>query len=421
MIKNLIFLLFLLAAFLSPEGQAAGILLYKTGQLNCFDGVWGSPVECRGSGQDGELRTGAAWPNPRFTNPDGSLPISGEEILDRLTGLIWAKDVTSPTRGFCTGGSKDWGPAFDYIKCLNDTRYLNHDDWRMPNTVELASLHHDGQIRDDQWLETFGFVFNKFINIIWSSTTNVKSPDKVFYGLPYYLLPLNHTGKSALQDSMVWPVRGGGTGSAGNGVVAPARTGQTGCYFWEPPYYPIDCPGTGQDGELRKGAPWPEPRFANTDGGWPVSGEEVLDRLTGLIWTRRVASPGPQTCQPLETKSWGQALVYIQCLNRERFLGRQDWRLPNVVELQSLTNHQAHDPAFPTGHPFTDIDLDPAKRYLWTSTTLLSNPSSAHGYDLLTGGVYSLDKFNGRYYAWPLRGGELGAIYRLFLPLLSRL
>jgi hypothetical protein len=31
----------------------------KTGQVNCFDGVWGSPVECRGSGQDGELRTGS--------------------------------------------------------------------------------------------------------------------------------------------------------------------------------------------------------------------------------------------------------------------------------------------------------------------------------------------------------------------------
>ncbi len=216
--KKMIFLS-LLSLFILPRECPADIIrLPKTGQTSCFDGTWGNPVECRGSGQDGELRTGAAWPNPRFTNPDGSLPINGEEILDRLTGLIWARDVTSPTRGFCTGGSKDWGKAFDYIKCLNDTRYLNHDDWRMPNTVELASLHHDGQIRDDEWLETFGFFFIKFINVIWTSSTNVKSPDKVFYGLPYNLLPLNHTGKFALQNSVVWPVRGGGRfrGKAGS-------------------------------------------------------------------------------------------------------------------------------------------------------------------------------------------------------------
>jgi len=216
---------------LALEGQAAEIRLPKTGQVSCFDGVWGSPVECKNSGQDGEYRAGAPWPTPRFTNPDGSLPISGEEILDRLTGLIWARDVTSPNRGFCTGGSKNWGPAFDYIRCLNDTHYLNHDDWRMPNTVELAGLHHDGQIRDDRWLETFGFIFIKNINIIWSSTTDVRSPDKVFYGLPYYLLPLNQTNKTASQYSVVWPVRGGGSVPGGNGVVSLPRTGQTGCFI----------------------------------------------------------------------------------------------------------------------------------------------------------------------------------------------
>jgi hypothetical protein len=420
MTKKIWFPFFLLTVILALEGQAAEIRLPKTGQLNCFDGVWGYQVECQNSGQDGEYRTGAPWPNPRFTNPDGTLPISGEEILDRLTGLIWAKDVTSPTRGFCTGGSKDWGPAFDYIQCLNDTRYLNRDDWRMPNTVELASLHHDGQIRDDQWLETFGFVFNKFINIIWSSTTNVKSPDKVFYGLPYYLLPLNHTGKFALQDSVVWPVRGGGAVPGGNGVVSLPRTGQTGCYYWESPYYPIDCPGTGQDGEWKSGVVWPEPRFVNPDGGSPVSGEEVQDRLTGLSWTRRVGTPGPQACQPQETKSWSQALAHVQCLNRERYLGRQDWRLPNAVELQSLTDHQAHDPALPAGHPFTDIDPVQAKRFAWTSTSLLSNPRYAHAYDLFTGAVNSGDKFNERYYAWPVRGGELGGKFSIFLPLLLR-
>jgi hypothetical protein len=88
MIKKILFPVFLMTLILALEIQAAPIRLPKTGQVNCFDGVWGYQVECQGSGQDGEYRTGASWPNPRFTNPDGSLPISGEEILDRLTGLI---------------------------------------------------------------------------------------------------------------------------------------------------------------------------------------------------------------------------------------------------------------------------------------------------------------------------------------------
>lgn len=98
--KKISLLVILSTFFLAGESETAGIRLPRTGQSACFDGVFGEPIDCNGSGQDGEYRTGAPWPNPRFTNPDGSLPISGEEILDRLTGLIWAKDATSPTRGF---------------------------------------------------------------------------------------------------------------------------------------------------------------------------------------------------------------------------------------------------------------------------------------------------------------------------------
>lgn len=92
--------------------------------------------------------------------------------------------------------------------------------------------------------------------------------------------------------------------------------------------------------------------------------------------------------------------------------------IQHVVELQSLTDHQAHAPALPAGHPFTQIDSVPAKRFAWTSTSLLPNPRYAQVYDLFTGAVNSGDKFNERWYAWPVRGGELGANYLLFLPLI---
>jgi hypothetical protein len=56
------------------------------------------------------------------------------------------------------------------------------------------------------------------------------------------------------------------------------KTGQTTC--WDEHGEPINCEGTGQDGELQKGVPWPDPRFTdNADG-------TVTDNLTGLIWLR---------------------------------------------------------------------------------------------------------------------------------------
>jgi hypothetical protein len=41
----------------------------------------------------------------------------------------------------------------------------------------------------------------------------------------------------------------------------------------------VACAGSGQDAELSKGLPWPEPRFF-------TRGEIVIHELTGLIWSR---------------------------------------------------------------------------------------------------------------------------------------
>ena len=55
------------------------------------------------------------------------------------------------------------------------------------------------------------------------------------------------------------------------------QTGQLTCH--DATGYGIDCAGVGQDGEYRRGVPWPEPRFE-------LEGEIVTDRLTGLVWCR---------------------------------------------------------------------------------------------------------------------------------------
>ena len=146
---------------------------------------------------------------------------------------------------------------------------------------------------------------------------------------------------------MVWPVRGEGLG------VIP-RTGQYWCY--DAAGKVIACTGSGQDGEWRYGAAWPEPRFEILHDG-------ILDRLTRLLW-RRSAN---LTAQPVV---WRAALAAVAELNQEG--AAICWRLPTINELEVLVDCATHRPDLPSGHPFTDV-----QDIYWSSTTSLFEPDWA--------------------------------------------
>lgn len=95
----------------------------------------------------------------------------------------------------------------------------------------------------------------------------------------------------------------------------------------------------GDDGDLEKRVPWPNPRF--TDNG----DETVTDNLTGLIWTKDANAPGPPICSPGIYKTWNDAFSYVNCLNINTYLGYDDWRLPNKKELFSLVDRSQCLPA----------------------------------------------------------------------------
>ena len=113
--------------------------------------------------------------------------------------------------------------------------------------------------------------------------------------------------------------------------------------------------GNRDDGELERGAAWPNPRFTDNGDG------TVTDNLTGLIWLKNA------NC--FETKEWDGALAAANGLaagNCGLTDGSvaEDWRLPNVRELQSLIHYGVHSPAIPDtagtgkwseGDPFSGV------------------------------------------------------------------
>ncbi len=175
------------------------------------------------------------------------------------------------------------------------------------------------------------------------------------------------------------------------------RTGQTTCYDLAGAVIP--CAGTGQDGEIQAGVPWPDPRFTDNGDG------TVTDNLTGLMWTQDGNAPGPVACSPATTKTWQGALDYVACLNTNSYLGYTDWRLPNVNELESLVNvEQLNIATWLNTQGVSNVQPD----YYWSSTsTAVYLDAASWIVNIGNGTMFVLNKF-GYYYVWPVRSGQSG-------------
>lgn len=185
------------------------VVLPVTGQTACYDAS-GTDIPCAGTGQDGEKRMGAdltssiftdngttvtdkafgmtwnknAWstgadvpqgisaaPVPRFTDNNNGT------ITDMLTGLVWMKDST------CSGATDlfDWTNALLLANAvasggcngLNDGSIAG--EWRLPNSIELASLLTNYTGQPDSWLTAQGFS-NVMPAFYWTSTTIPSDP-----------------------------------------------------------------------------------------------------------------------------------------------------------------------------------------------------------------------------------------------------
>jgi len=189
--------LFLIVLFISfPGVSGAGVVqLPQTGLTTCIDST-GAVIACAGTGQDGEVQSGALWPNPRFMdNSDGT-------ATDTVTGLMWARQAGSPTDGACIGGSLTWLAALSYITCLNGNSYLGHSDWRLPNINELESLVNIGVAKSYPWLMEQGFT-NVGLTY-WSSTTYTAGTG---YGWKVDFDGNQVSYLSKTSQALVWPVR----------------------------------------------------------------------------------------------------------------------------------------------------------------------------------------------------------------------
>ena len=284
----------------TPECNAPGpnFPLPDTNQRQCYDMT--APITCPAGGDFFGQDAQYGWDliheeDERYSK---AFTMATEPVVtDNVTGLIWQGCTGGLSGSDCTDGfadEMDWIDAVPYCDAL---AWGGHTDWRLPNEYELQSIVHYG-------------IFSPCID------------ENAFPNTP----------GSKFWTSSVHP-----SGGAFQSVAFK--------------YGNVSFPVTRGDIFARcvRSEPHPTPpRFIKGGGVEPV----VTDDESRLLWQGCAAGYTGEDCAggSANTMEWAQALQYCESLI---WGGYSDWRLPDIIELQSIVDNFRMEPAvdetfFPT-------------------------------------------------------------------------
>jgi hypothetical protein len=205
-----------------------------------------------------------------------------------------------------------WREALDYVEDMNSSTLFGHSNWKLPSRRELFSLISHQYINPT--LPKGHPFINVFPGYYWTKTTCNRLTDQAWY---------IHLGGGRIYRGMkhgsymVWPVYG------------------------------------------------PEQHYGNESERFEIEEIYLRDRLTGLLWLKY----DNLTYQPV---NWKEVFSAVERLNSRKIGGYSNWCLPNIRELESITDMDAHSPALYNGQPFQKM-----RDGYWSSTTSVFEPSYA--------------------------------------------
>lgn len=331
--STLVFICFLLTNSFSQNYK-----IVDTGQSKFYNNLNEIAAPVAGAdfyGQDAQF----SGHQPSYTdNGDGT-------ITDNVTGLMWQKSADLDGNGKINVADKR-----SYSEALAGAASFDlagYNDWRLPTIKELYSLimfygedpsGYTGTSTDN----LIPFIDTDYFEVDYGDTdAGERIIDAQFATSTLYVGTTMDGDETMFGVNFVdGRIKGYGTG--------PMR-GET----EDKGYYVLYVRGNSNYGI--------NDLVNNNDG-------TITDRATGLMWTQ--ADNG-------EGVTWQTALEWVQQKNTENYLGYNDWRLPDVKELQSIvdytrapavTNSPAIDPLFSCS-TITDEGGGTNYPFYWSSTT----------------------------------------------------
>lgn len=261
--------------------------------------------------------------------PSYSLSSSNLTVTDNNTGLMWQKSPSS--------SHYNWLDAKAYCESLE---LDGHSDWRMPTLKELFSI--------SDFSTGWPYLNTTYFDL---AGTDV-SKDEQYWGDNYYV----GTTVEGQSDAAFGVNHGTGHIKAYPALVSGPMAKRV---------------------RAVRGNVYGENKLVNNADG------TITDQATSLMWSQN---------DSLEPMDWEHALAYAQTKNTESYLGHNDWRLPNVKELQSIVDYtrspSATDatkkgPAIDPMFNCTSIKIEANEDdypYYWTNTSALFQKGQPYYY-----------------------------------------
>jgi hypothetical protein len=124
----------------------------------------------------------------------------------------------------------------------------------------------------------------------------------------------------------------------------------------------------------------------------------LYDNATDLTWLKNATFNN-------DMMDWKSAFDLVEKMNRECKYGHNDWRLPGIVELESLTDMRRHSPALPVDNLFINV-----QEFYWSSTTSMYDTHYAWVLYTRDGVVGVGFKLLSEFYLWPVRKNKINLI-----------
>ena len=321
-----------------PSGMLIPYPIIDTGQKICYNNIKEITSPGEGDpfyGQDARY----SGIQPAYT-----VSSDGLTVYDINTELTWQRSPDTNNDGLITTDDKlTLAEAEQYVKTLNAAGFGGYNDWRLPTIKEQYSLIDFSGTDPSGFEGTDTSVLTPFIDTdvfdfaYGDTTAGERIIDSQYASETLYVY----------QEKLCFGVNFADGRIKGYGTTMPGPIGSDKTFF-------VTC--------VRGNTAYGINDFAdNTDG-------TITDQATGLMWSQNDSGTG---------MNWEEALAWVQTMNAAKYLGYDDWRLPNVKELQSIVDYTrspdtsdsaAIDPLFAC----TEITNEAGQTdypYYWSGTT----------------------------------------------------
>lgn len=275
-------------------------------QVKCFNTT--GVMECPSSGQ------ALYGQDAHYTGnaPSYTLSNDGKTVYDNNTGLTWMRSPNMTNTPPVKTDRMSYAAAVKWVATVNAAKYGGFNDWRLPNIKETYSL---------------------YLSIGHDPGSTTSSTDIPYIDTTYFKFAYGNTaiGERVIDQQYI---------SKTLFILDPSESGSTKCFSVNfsdgriKGYDTIDSKSNSVKtfyvqlvrGNLQYGIN----NFVDNNN------QTITDQATGLMWSKN---------DNASALNWTDALAWVQTKNAENYLGYNDWRMPDIKELQSIVDY-SHSPDF---------------------------------------------------------------------------